>query len=522
MSETVRSYTGNAHGPAPRRRRFSVRGKVLFLVFVVLLIGYGWWTTRDSYPIENLIPADQAYQVLAVDILGARDALVQSKMLKALPPEAGLGDVAGLLAGNLGIPEWVLNNLVPNVCVLSGKDVRTFGDPLLVTRMTRVGCLLMKLHCMMPGIECEPAGGLHLSRVRDAGVYVARRGRVLALSPSREALIRALTLRREDGVTRESMAGAFREASSGDLVGTLSLGSGDPLGGVFDKLRFAVRIESASARIKCSGVLRKEWRDRLGGFIEDLAPAELMAPPEGIVQVSMNFGKPIRDLWSVAAQLAGMGGEAEALWQKWSTPPRDAAPGLAQMAAALFGQLGPGIRVSWRGIDLNEMVPAPQVVATFDADPEAVLAVFGALPPLAGDATRYAMQPQYDAAAKCVRLPLVGGPSMEPTAGIIGDTLLVSSSRTLAEALLSAGPKEEKLPQPGNLYAVMQPQACAEALANLASLFAENSLLKGYSPASVQAAAAPWLGCASAVKDITAFALCENGEVELDLAINGN
>jgi hypothetical protein len=129
------------------------------------------------------------------------------------------------------------------------------------------------------------------------------------------------------------------------------------------------------------------------------------------------------------------------------------------------------------------------------------------------------MQPQYDAAAKCVRLPLIGGPSMEPTAGIIGDTLLVSSSRTVAEALLNAGGKEEKLPQPGNLYLTLQPQACAEALINLATLLAENSMLKGFTPDRVQQVAAPWLAGASAVKDITAFARCKNGEVILDLAM---
>ncbi len=518
MSETVRSYTGSGHGPPPRRRGLFARGKMIFLILVVLLAVYGWWASRDSCPVEDLIPADQAYQVFAVDILGVRNTLAQSKVLGTLPPEAGLGDAVAL-SGNLGVPAWVLNNLAPNICAVSGKDVRALSDPLVVTRMTRVGCLFMKLHCVMPWVECETAGGLHLSRIRDAGVYFATRGRALAISPSRDALIRALTLRSEDSMTREAMAGAVRDMSSEDLVGTLLLHPEDPLGEACDELRFAVRIEAASLRIKCSGVLRKEWREQFGGFIEELAPVELMTPPEGILQVSMNFNKPVRDLWSVAAQLAGVSSEAEALWRKWSTPPQDAAPGPVQAAMALLGQLGPGVRMSWQGIDLNEMLPVPQIVVTLDADPEALLAIFSALPPLGGGAERYAMQPQYDAAAKCVRLPLIGGPSMEPTAGIIGDTLLVSSSRTVAEALLNSGGKAEKLPQPGNLYFTLQPQACAEALINLAALLAENSMLKGFTPDSVQQVAAPWLAGASAIKDITAFARCKNGEVTLDLAM---
>ena len=145
--------------------------------------------------------------------------------------------------------------------------------------------------------------------------------------------------------------------------------------------------------------------------------------------------------------------------------------------------------------------------------------LFSALPPLAAGAGRYSMKPQYDASMNCVRWPLVGGPSMEPTAGIFGNALLISSSRTIAETLLNAGRKEQKLPQKGNLYVTLQPNACATAIVDLAALLAENGLLKGYTPDRVQQTAAPWLATASAVKEVTAIAACEKGEVTLDLAI---
>lgn len=522
MSETVRSYTGSAHGPAPRHRRFSRRGKITLALLLFAIFGCGLWATRDTYRIEDLVAADQTYQVLATDTFGIRDALAESKLVKALPPQAGLGDAAGVLAGDFGVPEWVLNNLAPNVCVVSGKDVQTFRDPLLITRMSHVGCLLMMAHGFLPGVECEAAGGLHLSRLRDAGVYFARRGRLLALSPSRDALIRALTLRSEDAVSHETMAGMIKEAGGGNLIGTFLLGPEDPLGTVFEKLRFAVHVEGASIRVKCSGALCPEWSVAHDGFFQDLAPAELMTPPEGMLRISMNLSKPIGDVWPIIAQLAGEGAEAEALWRQWSTPPQGTAPGPAQIALAFLGHLGPGLSLGWAGVDLNEMFPAPQLVAAFEANRDEVQTAFSALPPLAADATRYAMTPQYDAAAKCVRLPLIGGPSLEPTAGLIGDTLLVSSSRTIAETLLGAGITNEKLKQPGNLYVTMRPQACAEALVSLASVFAENDLLKGYSRESLQTAAAPWVACASAVKDVTALARCQGGGVELNLSIDGN
>jgi hypothetical protein len=65
----------------------------------------------------------------------------------------------------------------------------------------------------------------------------------------------------------------------------------------------------------------------------------------------------------------------------------------------------------------------------------------------------------------------------------------------------------------------LQPTACATAIVDLAALLAENGLLKGYTPDHVQQTAAPWLATASAVKEITAIAACEKGEVTLDLAI---
>jgi len=525
MSETIRTYAGAGHAPVRRRRRFSLRGKAIFLFIVLLIVAYAWWATRDTCPIMRLIPADQTYQVFAGDVLRTRDVLAQSKLLQALPPESGFGDLSAMLSGGTGIPEWILNNLMPDLCAVSGKDLRVLGDALFVTRMTRVGRLLMKLSRLMPGVESDPAGGLGLSRFSTGGqgsrraAYFAVRGRVLAVSPSRNALIRALTLRPEDAETPQKMVDALAGVSANDLHAILNLKPEDPLGGAFDTLTIAARVEPASWRIKLSGLFRKEWRGQFDGFLEDLTPVELIAPLEGMIQISANFSKPLRDLWSIAAEFAGKRDEAESLWQKWSTPAPDAPLAPGQFATALLGQLGPGIRVSLCGVDLNEMLPVPQVAATLDADPEAVSALFSTLPPLAGGADRYSMKPQYDASTNCVRWPLVGGPSMEPTAGVIGDALIISSSRTIAETLLNAGLKEQKLPQKGNLYVTLQPNACATAIVDLAAFLAENGLLKGYTPERVQQTAAPWLATASAVKEITAIAACEKGEVTLDLAI---
>jgi hypothetical protein len=155
----------------------------------------------------------------------------------------------------------------------------------------------------------------------------------------------------------------------------------------------------------------------------------------------------------------------------------------------------------------------PELVFTLDGVSEEIQKAVAALPSLSDGPERYAGRLQYDSETRCVRLPLIGGPSMEPAAGMFGRTLLVSSSRTVAETLVKGGPREEKLPQPANVWIRMQPRPCLEAVVNAARLLAENDLLKDYSPETLQDLAAPWLGSASVVQEIAGFAAYDKGRI---------
>jgi hypothetical protein len=508
-----------------------MRRRLAFFGFLVIGCLYFLYLTRDSFEVENFVPAGQTYQIFAADIVGARDALAGSKILKAAPPEAGLGDLTASLAKDLGAPEWVLNNLVPSVCVLSGKDAIHFSDPLLVTRMTRVGCFLMRLHDLMPGVESESAGGLNLSQISKAGLHFATRGRILVLSLSRDALIRSLTLRDEDCATRESLIEMAKGTVNDDLVGKVRLNEAGF--GAFDMVRFAVSVEPSSLRIKCSGALSEAYKARYDEALKGLTPAELSAPPDGILQVSMNFNRPLRELWDMGARLYGKPEAAEALRRKLIDLAGGDASIPVKVASGFIGDLGPGASLSWRGVDLNEIVPAPEIVMMFDANPEMALTMFAAMPPLAADGSRYTVNllgenagkssilPQYDAEKKRVLIPLIGGPSMTPTIGVSGNELLISSSSTVADMLLAAAPSEQKLPDRANLYVALKPRACVETLTNFCALFAENHLLKGIDADKARRTTEPWLASASAVKEVAASLSCENGEVSLNVAVNG-
>ena len=523
MSGAVRNYSGTVSlGPHQRKvggRRMRGCGCLAFLVLLGAIGAYGYWTTRDTCPVERVIPAQMGYQVVADDVLAKRAKLAGSRLWQALPPSVGLSEVPERLTQDFGVPEYVLNNVVPGSCHLCGNDVRAFSDVLVVTRMTRVGSLLEKGHRFLPAIQRDRAGGLNLRHVPDAGLYYAVRGRIFVASPSREALVRALTLESHDAITPEALPRPAAGAGTQDLCGTVALGTDDPLGGVFEAVGFALRVDTMSATLKCRAALRADYRDRLAGLLDGLAPQQLVAPPEGMLEISMDLRKPIRELWRTIGEIAGFSEQMEGLWDAWSAE-TDAAYGeIPPAVTALLGPLGPGVRLTWSGMDLLEMIPMPEVVATFDAQPEALIDAFAALPRAPEEAMPWDTFLRYDAEKGRVHLPMIGGPSIEPTAGVYGEALLVSSSRTIGDALLDEGPRGEMLPEPGNISVHVRPRPCLRTVVEVATMLAELRMLKGYTPNKVHAEAEPWLSAAGVVDEIQALAGYENGGIGLDLRV---
>ncbi|MCX5769341.1 MAG: hypothetical protein NTZ09_03585 [Candidatus Hydrogenedentes bacterium] len=517
MSDTVRIYGGMKHGARkPRGRRYA--GK---LVLAALLIAAGWvyWTTRDTHPVQSLIPANRAYHVVAKDVFAKRARLAESQIWKALPPQLGAADVPAKLSQDIGVPQWILNNLVPDACYVMGNDMKRFGDVLVVTRMTRVGALLENLRGFFPAIEEDFAGGLNLRKM--GGVYYGVRGRVLLLSTSRPGLIEALTLLPDKALSADALDEMTQSLGDSDIYGRFQLAADDPLGDVIDRGTFSLRIDKTAATVACQSALRPAWREKMAGLLDGVTPRTLESPPDGVLRVSLDLGKPVESLWKCAGTAFGKQAEMDQLWAKWSASPEEGESSLSSTVVSLLRGLGPGMRFSLVGVDLNEIVPAPEVAATLEADPVKVLEAFKGLPAPPEGSQPWETYLRYDEAGQVVRLPLIGGPSLEPTAGVKGNAVVMSSSRTVAESMLAdpATADPPKLPKPANLYAALKPHDCGKAAFDVAMMLAEAGLLRGYSPETLQAKYGPWLESAAGVKEVSALAGYDSGNVTVELGM---
>ncbi len=527
MSETVRTYSTQG---GPRKRRLQgFRPRHAVLIVLLVLAGYAFWTTRDVHPIARFIPADQKYCIEFVELLETRTRIAQSSVWSALPESVLAGEVPVLLgldpesagAPPTGMFGWVFNNLVPGSLYLTGRDLETFEDVLVLSKMSRVGCLLERFHGLVPGVDADPAGGLGLRKVSDQGLYYAVRGRVLMASPSREALIRSLVLASEDAMSDEVLDAALGRAGREHVHGTVTLAEDDPLGHAFSSVGFAMRIDPSEAQVACRARLREAFRDQWHTLLDGAVPQPLTVPPNGMLTISADFGKPVRDVWTGLAeglQRYGIEAISSEDWRAWEQPPEDTEIGPQHFFAGLLGPVGPGIRLSWCGVDLNEIVPVPEIAGTFDADAEAIQRFVDATPAAPDDALPWASFARYDEETQRVHLPMAGGPSIEPTAAPCAAGLLASTSKTVADTLVATVPTEH-LPGEGNLYIHVRPHPCVEMIVQAGRLLVEQSLLRGHTPESYDATTGEWLASAASIEHVSTLVAVERDELRLDLSL---
>jgi len=509
MSEdVVRNYTGQGR-PLQRRHRqsynFGIPWRRVLIALAILIVVAFLWTTRDSFDITRCMPAGQRFSLVLADPVNNRSRIVQSQVWEAIPPSFGLAKALEPIQRNAGPPEWVLNNLIRGQLYLLGNDISSFSDVIGLTKMSRIGCLLERLHWFMPGIEGDYAGGLRLRKLKDSGMFYAVRGRILLFSPSRNELIRALTLTKEAAIDETTLSDLTRSGTE-DMRGVVLLNPEEPLGSTFQSVAFAIRIDDTSAHTKFRGVLNASARERFASIAQGVVPRTLVQPPEGMLQVSLDFGKPLKEVWTGLGQAFQSSFFNASKWQTWEETQVGETPGLPQLITALFGPMGPGIRMSCVGLDVNEMMPVPLLVGTLDAQVAALPELFKAIPPPPAGTKPWDMYPRVDPATNVVRLPLVGGPSIEPTVAVYGDDVLVSSSRTVAESLLAKSVAAAALPEKGNVYARLEPRPCVEQLVEAGRQFAAFNGLRGYTKDSYEQAAAEWTAAASHVLEVTTLA----------------
>ena len=520
MSDVVRNYTGTGGSLRSGKRRRAGRSqfrKVILPVIVLVLVVF-LWVTRDSYDVTKCLPAGQGFSVVLSDPLNSLDRAGQSRLWRAVPAQWSQQFSAQSLAQRTGMPDWVVNNLFHDRLFLFGNDTQHFGDVVAITRMTRIGTLLERFHRIAPGIERDFAGGLELRKVAESRVYYAVRGRLLILSPSREALIHSLTLAPENTLG-EKAVGDLTQSGTEDVRGVLNVSLEHPLGKYVHQVAFALRVDGESAHAKCRAELSPDWKNTYGPLFGKARPVPLGMPPSGMVEVSANFGIPVDQLWPALGSLCSAGWMSKQQWDAWAAPSADGTLRVSQFITALLADKGPGVRLSLIGIDTNEMLPMPLLVGTFDGNVSGVPALFKAIPAPPETVMAWDAYPRYDEAKGLVHVPWIGGPSMEPCAAVFGDALLASTSKNAAEQVLATAPPSGDLPGEGNLYVRARPPALAERIVEAGRLFVAFDGLRGYTPESYENAAAKWLACANVIDEVTATASVQGDSLDMEFRI---
>ena len=525
MTDVVRNYTwGNARR---RRRGFRRHGSgcaKFFVPVLILLALWCLWLTRDNFEPHAFIDADSGVEIYITDVIDKRADILRSRVLTLIPESSEGRDIMRTVAEDPPVPEWLLNNLSAGLCHISGPGIEDARQLVLSTRMTRIGSIVERLIRFTPAVNKDYASGLRLRHIPEAGIYYAPRGRTLLLSLSRDSLIHALTLRPDAALDAGLYQEGIHMATGADLFCRIDA-RGIPLDQPpFEKVEIAVRIERDTARLAVQGRLSPSFMEQYTPFLKGLTPQPLPAPLDGIVSVSMATAMPLPALIASLAEPFPALKTASA-FLKQDEEDKDLLEPVTEIQSLMqqtLSDAGATMRLSWLGVEPYEMMPAPVLAATFDADTYRVLALFERIAPAPGVTSGVDLAPRLDDEYTLAYAPFVGGPAIEPAVAIYGNGMLFSTSANVARELLQTAPLTATHPQDGNLYISLKPNEAITAYLDTAREFAVSGLLRNHTETSLEDVMQPWVDASAALDTVVLFVTCDNGALraELKLAMN--
>lgn len=493
MSEVLRTFEP---GPGVQKRRHpgsraKTRRRAWRSIVWIVLLGGGFfiWFTRDSVPIPTLVPEGVGYQIVFPEPFAATGVMSDSPFWSLLPEQWDMLAQVKAFLGDADMPDWLLQNLTGTLCHISGNDMAHFSDAIVICQMTRVGKLVEMAHRFFPKIITDDfAGGLRLRNVLDGKLYYTVRGRLLIMSTSRDALIRRLVLPPAEYISDEQIKELLKDTGASTLKGLVTPKSADTAPAFLQWAGFAGVADRQGAHFKFRITLAPPIYDRFAELLEGASAAPLILPPEAMLEISANFHKPLGTVLQTVQDL----------WMHESSSEIDSSeapsgqPDLVRQLEPFLQMLGPGFRIGWYGIDLNEMFPVPEIAGYFDGDPRALEGLFQMIPPLPPNAHPWDPILQYDRDTRRAKLPLIGGPSLEPTFVLYDKGLFGSTSASLADKLLATPSSQNEPSKDGNLFIRLRPKALCNALVPVGELLAEQGLLKNYTKESFQDIAENW------------------------------
>lgn len=513
MSDVLRSFTT---GTSVRKRRRELRrragrfgGWVLFAAVALLVAA--WATTRDTWPMGGLIPKDAAFQASVDNVMRKRALLAQSQMWELLPENSAGREAVQAALNPAPVPEWLLNNLSSDISFWSSPRVDDFSELLVVSKMTRVGCLAMKLARFLPALERERAGGLFLQHEPGSGVHFAVRGRMLLLSPSRRALIHALTLADGEALGGQALEEWHAGAARADLFARISPSAWPGLEEWADQVSLSIHVREKEAVLALAARLSAPRREQMDALLPGLAPQPLPQPLPGIVSLTFNSGQPLP---AALRQLAAFAGKQEMLEPLLQAVPAEAGPhaALATLAAGILEKAGSSARLAWRGVDLDEMLPVPYAALAVDGGGEALAALRENPPAVPTDNPEVDWIPRVSPDSPVVQVPLVGGPALKPSfADYEGGVLFSTNADDILTLLSSPIPGAEA--QQGNLHLILHPKEAVDALAGLYGSYREFGYIQPNYIKTFDTTLAAWRQLAARVETVSVLAKMESGEL---------
>ena len=410
MSEDVlRHYQRGAQGGRGlswrRKRRPFVRYSLL-LLFVGLPLT-ALWLTRDSWDMGLLIPKDQHYALLFPDLIEGRKIIARSPLWQALPPELDARKFQEMLQQDFGLPEWLINNVAVGAVHVSGRDMTTFKDALVVTRMTRLGALLQRFSGWSDSVEPDFAGGLELRHITEAGLWLAVRGRVMLASRDRDALIKALVLSEGEALGAEVLEETLGSASGEMLQARVKPESLEWAAAQVNAAGLQCWLSDDAARAVLTCRLSDALRQQLEPLLSKARPVALQAPLPGALRISADFGMPAAQAWQAIAQSFGANFDAAAAAE--SLMAKEAQPIAGAALRGAVESLGNQWSLSYRGVNPMAFAPMPRFAALLSADAEFTRDLVRNFPPLPEGIGTWESIPRPSADGTYVELPLIGG-----------------------------------------------------------------------------------------------------------------
>ena len=511
-----------SRGPSGfRRRRGTGMLSWAFPVFAVagvIFLIYAWRVTRDTHALTDFVPLDRRAEIFAPNLFAQGNTIAAFRGWRTLPEDHPWRQASAALNRDWDYPDWYLRNLVGPRTYISSSDATSLSNPVFVTRMTAVGTLLERLRGWLPSTRIDRAGGLNLRLLPEDNLYYAVRGRILVLSPSRRALVRALTLAPEERADARAVERAFTTLGAADLAGRFRLGPEDQLGGWLDTVSFALHMGPDETLVRYTAELRSNTESPLHQLVSRAQPVALPASFRGPASIVMDFGAPLDTLWPAFGELFDSPDMTAERWQQWRSG--NEGP-LGPPITALAAKAGPTVRLAWRGVSLADVVPAPQIELTASAK-EGVFADWAAQLPAPPDPSNTAYRtpmPYFDVEANTAILPWRGGPDLTPAVSVSDAGLLAVSSQALLPEALDA--KAESIGTfKGNFHARVQPVRLLDDIAQLGAAWVEAGMLDVEDAEAFERSMATWRERTADVSEVVATAACDLGIVQGEIRID--